>query len=251
MNGSPQRFEGVLNFRDVGGLRTDDARRVRQGVLFRSDTLQFLTERAVQALAQEVGLRTVIDLRLPYEVDVEGRGLLRAVPHRYLHLPFLVAGAEQPDTAVPRLDGDDPIVEHYLGYLTSSPTAVVGVVSGLAAPNALPAVVHCSAGKDRTGVAIAVVLTAVGVRREEVVDDYAAASERIAEVMMRLRTMPTYGERLDALPAEGWTSAPEFMDRFLEAVDERFGGVRAYLAARGVEDSTLTALRDGLTEPDV
>ena len=241
---------GALNFREVGGLPAADGRRVRPGRLFRSDTLQFLTDASVRRLAEEVGLATVVDLRLPYEVEVEGRGALAEVPHRYLHLPFLVAGTEQTGNATPRFTSDhDVVVQHYLGYLATSPDAVAGVVQALAEPDALPAVVHCAAGKDRTGVAVAVLLRAVGVPADLVSAEYAAGADRMADVFAQLRRMKSYGERLDAMPAEARITEAATMERFLAAVDQEHGGVREYLLTHGVSEDTLTRLRDQLTEP--
>jgi hypothetical protein len=212
--------------------------------------LQFLTEDSVRRLAQEVGLATVVDLRLPYEVEVEGRGALAEVPHRYHHLPFLVAGTEQSDNATPRFTSNhDVVVQHYLGYLASSPDAVAGVVLALAEPDALPAVVHCAAGKDRTGVAVAVLLRAVGVPADLVAAEYAAGADRMAEVFAQLRRMKSYGERLDAMPAEARVTEAATMERFLTAVDQEYGGVRQFLLAHGVAEDTLTRLREQLTEP--
>src|SRR3954454_12623572 len=243
-------LDGALNWREVGGLPTTDGRRVRPGRLFRSDTLQCLPEASVRRLADDVGLATVIDLRLPYEVEVEGRGALAEVPHRYHHLPFLVAGTEQAGNATPRFTSDhDVVVQHYLGYLETSPDAVAGVVQVLAAPDALPAVVHCAAGKDRTGVAVAVLLRAVGVPADLVAAEYASGADRMADVFAQLRRMKSYGERLDAMPAEARVTEVATMERFLAAVDEEYGGVRRFLLAHGVAEETLTRLREQLTEP--
>ena len=243
-------LDGTLNFREVGGLPTSDGRRLGHGRLFRSDTLQFLTEESVRRLTTELGLTTVVDLRLPYEVEVEGRGPLTEVPHRYHHLPFLVSGSEQQGNATPRFTSeDDVIVQHYLGYLASSPDAVAGVVSALAQPGALPAVVHCAAGKDRTGVAVAVVLTAVGVPADVIAAEYAAGAENMAAVFAQLRRMRSYGERLDAMPAEARITEAATMARFLAAVDREYGGVARFLADQGIDDATLRQLREQLTEP--
>jgi protein-tyrosine phosphatase len=243
-------LDGALNFREVGGLPTTDGRRLRRGRLFRSDTLQYLTEHSVRRLTTELGVATVLDLRLPYEVEVEGRGPLAEVPHRYRHLPFLVRGSEQQGTAAPRFTSeDDVIVQHYLGYLASSPDAVAGVVSALAEPGALPAVVHCAAGKDRTGVAVAVVLSAVGVPADVIAAEYAAGAERMAEVFAQLRRMKSYGERLDAMPAEARVTEATTMARFLAAVDREYGGVHRFLGDQGVDDRTVVQLREQLTEP--
>ncbi len=242
------RLEGCLNFRDVGGLRTRDGRRVRRGLLYRSDTLQFLTAEAGRVLHENIGIRTVIDLRLPLEVRREGRGVLERLPHRYISLPFGVGELVAEDSAVVRFHGDDPVVSSYLGFLQHSPGAVAAVPAALADEGALPAMVHCTVGKDRTGVAIAVVLEAIGVERGEIAAEYAAGSDNIPVAMARLRQMPTYGDAVDVYPPEAWVSEPESILRFLAGVDDRFGGVHALLAEQGVDGRVLDVLRDRLTE---
>lgn len=250
MDAAPIELEGCLNFREVAGLRTVDGRRVRRGVLYRSDTLQFLDLDAARRLADEVGVRTVLDLRVRLEIEVEGRGPFAEMPHRYRSLPLQVAGAAQEGSAVPRLGTDDPVVQHYLGYLESSPEAIAGVVAALAEDDALPALVHCTAGKDRTGVAIAVVLSAIGVRPEDIAADYAAAADRIPALFERLRTMATYGAAVDTLPPEARVTEPGVMLRFLAAVQRLPGGLRGLLAGHSIDDKVLSRLREALTEPD-
>jgi protein tyrosine/serine phosphatase len=218
-------------------------------MLFRSDTLQFLTDEDGDVLVGRAGLCTVIDLRLGYELRVEGCGPLEETAVFHHHLPFLVQGTTVKGSATPILNPDDPIVPHYLAYLSNSAESVVGVVHALAAPNALPAVVHCAAGKDRTGVAVAIVLSAVGVNDEEIAMEYAAGGERVAQVMERLRGMPSYGDSVDQLPPAANITPPDYMLRFLTEVRRVYGGVTEYLMSHGVTQDELRRLRDALTEP--
>jgi len=243
--------EGTLNFRQVPPLETADGHRVIAGKLFRSDTLQFLSEPAAAHVVDVLGIRTIIDLRMGYELDREGRGRLEGSDLHYHHLPFTVSGTSTEDSAAPILNPDDPIVPHYLGYLTTVPESVVGVIRALCAGEgtALPAVIHCTAGKDRTGVAVALVLSVLGVDDESVADEYAAGADRIAAVMERLRSMPSYGDTVDRLPPEANITPPEYMLRFLAGVREQHGGVQEYLLAHGVTQEDLRQLRAALTEP--
>lgn len=243
--------EGTLNFRAVGALPTVDGRRVVAGKLYRSDTLQFLSDEAVRYFVEELGIRTIVDLRMGYELMHEGRGPLEGSDLVYHHLPFKVTGTSSEDSAAPILNPDDPIVPHYLGYLTTVPESVAGVFKALAtAPDtALPAVIHCTAGKDRTGVAVALVLSAIGVDDETIAEEYAAGSDRVAEVMERLRTMASYGDTVDRLPPAANITPPEYMLRFLAGVREQHGGVREFLLANGVTEDELLRLRAALTEP--
>ncbi|MCD9197700.1 tyrosine-protein phosphatase [Aeromicrobium wangtongii] len=242
--------EGTLNFRAVGALPTTDGRTVIPGKLFRSDTLQFLSAEAVRHFVEDLGIRTIIDLRMGYELKREGRGPLEGTALSYHHLPFTVEGTSSADSAAPVLDPEDPIVPHYLGYLTTVPESVAGVFNALASGNdALPAVIHCSAGKDRTGVAVALVLAAVGVDDTTIAAEYAAGSDRVSVVMERLRTMPSYGDTVDRLPPLANITPPEYMLRFLAGVREQHGGVREFLLANGVTVDGLAHLREALTQP--
>lgn len=248
MSTSPA-LSGALNFRDVGGVPVGSDRRIRYGRLYRSDTLQFLTPEDVVALVEVIGLRTDVDLRLPLELDVEGRGRLEQTEVVLHHLPFEVADARQAGSATPILQQADPIVSHYVKYLGSSPASVAGVVQVLARPDALPAIVHCAAGKDRTGIAIAMTLAAVGCTTEDIATEYAAGSHTVAEVMKRLRGMQSYGDSIAALPPEASLTPPEYITRFFDIVNERYGSPRDYLRLHGVTDDELHGLSERLTEP--
>lgn len=243
--------EGTLNFRAVGPLPAAGGRQVVAGKLYRSDTLQFLSENGVLTLTDGLGVRTVLDLRLDYELTVEGRGVLANTPLVHHHLPFWVEGSGGSGSAVPILDPDDPIVPHYLGYLTSASHSVVGVVQALAADpdETLPAVVHCTAGKDRTGVAVAMILSVLGVGDDVIADEYATGSERVELVMARLRSMASYGDTVDRLPAAARIASREYMVRFLVSVRKAYGSPREYLLRNGVTEEELDRLHAALTEP--
>lgn len=241
--------EGALNFREVAGLPAAGGRRIAAGRLFRSDTVQFLTQRDVTWLVEDVGLRSVIDLRLDYELEVEGFGLPGSSVPTHHHLPFRVDGTQGTGDATPILQAKDPMVPHYLGYLRSMPESVTGVVRVLGAEEGVPALIHCAAGKDRTGVAIAVVLSVAGVSHADIAAEYSRNPERISLVMERLRSMKSYGDSIDRLPPEAHLTDARFMTGFLEAMDEMHGGVVPYLQHHGVTDEELQRVRDNLTEP--
>ena len=208
--------------------------------------MQFLTPEDAAFLVEDVGLRSIIDLRLDYEVQVEGRGILAEHSVAHHNLPFSVHTAEQ-DRAVPILQQDDPMVPHYLGYLSSTPESVVGVVQVIATSDGVPAIIHCAAGKDRTGVAVALVLAIAGVSDEDIAWEYAAGAAQVPAVMARLRTMESYGESLDRLPPEANLTIPETMSRFLVEVRARYGSVEEFFLARGVTAAQLESVREALT----
>lgn len=233
---------GLLGFREVAGLRTRSGGTVRPGLLYRSGTPQFLTPDAAAALVATTGIRTAIDLRLPHEVQREGRGPLAELPVRHVPNPFTIRALLAAGSSVAPMTGDDPLLETYLGYLRDDAAAVVGVIAELARPGALPALVHCTVGKDRTGVAVALLLDALGVRREEIAAEYAAGEADVVPAMERLRSMATYGDAVDVYPPAAWAAPPRVMRTFLETVDERHGGVAALLAAHGVTAEVVAHL---------
>jgi hypothetical protein len=247
---SPDGFvpTGTLNFRDVGGLPAGPGRRVRSDLLYRSDTLQFLTEQDVALLVDVLRLRTEIDLRRADEAAGEGRGLLAGTDVAHAHFPFSTPSSVRHGD-VPVLDRIEPVVEHYLGYLDFSSASMVATIATLARPGALPAVVHCAAGKDRTGVAIAFALSVAGVDDQSVAAEYAAQPERVARVVERLRALPGYGGMIDVLPTQAHLTPPEYMLTFLGRVRSRWGSPWQWLIEHGVPEADLVRLAETLTEP--
>jgi protein tyrosine/serine phosphatase len=252
-------LEGAVNVRDLGGLPTEDGARTAEGRLLRADNLQGLTPSDVTRLVDELGVGTVVDLRSSGEVELEGPGPLtkiEAVTH--VHQSVLPEAGKATDAAADGVLGfterrarlldlypDDPVCAYYLGYMNDRPEGVIGALRAIAdAPRA--AVVHCAAGKDRTGVVVAMALSVAGVRREAIVDDYTASGERIDAIMDRLRASQTYAADLDKLPADAHAPRAETMVAFLQQVDERYDGVLAWLQAHGFDDSDVERLRTKL-----
>jgi protein tyrosine/serine phosphatase len=253
-------LDGAVNARDVGGLRLsggDGDGVVAAGRLLRADNLQGLSERDVRRLVDELGLRAVVDLRTGVEVELEGPGPLTHEPavvveHRSLYpetggetdldaetiAPW---GAFEPAGADA---GELPVVQAYLGYLRRRPDSVVAAVRTIAKPPGDGAVlVHCAAGKDRTGVVVAFALEAAGVAREEVVRDYLASRERIEAIVGRLASSPTYADEVRTDDPQSHAPRDGTMERVLALVDERHGGAAAWLLAHGLGEHELAALR--------
>ncbi|MEX5631730.1 tyrosine-protein phosphatase [Parafrankia sp. FMc2] len=239
---------GTDNTRDLGGIPTVDGGLTRPGVLLRSDTLQELTTADVTRLRQAFGLRTVLDLRAEEEAGREGRGPLEHEPVDYHNLSFLPAAQwVMPDdprypTIVTDLESRDR-VEHYLDYLRLAGGAAARAVHLLAQPDTGPALFHCAAGKDRTGVLAALVLGIVGVDREEIVEDYALTNERIALVDARLVRLPSYNRPNNPLTVDKMLCRREVMHGFLDGVDRIWGGPAAWARSAGVSADDLRSLR--------
>lgn len=235
-------LEGLHNFRDLGGHATTDGRRVRRGRVFRSDALHRMTAADVEAV-RALGIVSVVDLRAPDEVAHVGTGRIDHLDARYHNLPTrpAVLSADAPT------DGPTSAPERYLGYLSEGPGCFAGLVALLADPAHTPAVFFCNAGKDRTGVAAAMVLGVCGVPDEVVAGDYArtqAALDAIREASSR--DYPVDVKAWRNLSPDMAHARAETMLAFLALLRERVGGWPEYLASLDVDAATLDAVRESL-----
>jgi len=246
-------LEGAYNFRDLGGYPTGDGRRVRWRRLFRSGTLSRLTP-ADQRVLAELQVRTICDLRssrerlqepsnwmpdrsrrLSWDYELEGDAVMGA---------FRV-GAPTPERV------REAITEFYL----SAPERFadrLGSILRLMATDAAPLIVHCTAGKDRTGFVAAILLRALGVAESEVLCDY-ALTDRVVdyEELYRTGVFQQTGAWafLSQLPSEVraplLASEPAYLQAMLRRLDERYGSFARYLHERlGVDAAMLGTLRD-------
>jgi len=246
-------LEGAVNVRDLGDLPTEDGHKTARGSLLRADNLQELSPADVAKLVRDIGVTTVVDLRSSNELAAEGPAPLEAVASvRHAHHPVLPEVGANTDViadallARDRLDRfrypGDPVCGHYLGYLEDRPDQVVGALRSVAHAGGA-ALVHCAAGKDRTGVVVALALTVAGVPAEAVAADYAATGERTEAIVARLRRSRLYARDITSKPAELHRPRPETMTAFLGQMDARYGGVPSWLTGHGLSRADLEALR--------
>jgi protein tyrosine/serine phosphatase len=252
-------LEGCGNFRDLGGYETNDGRRTRWRRLFRSDSLHWLTSADFATLrAHEIHLVAGFDLRTARELEKTGSGLMpdHGVEHR--HVPFIIdlPGLQNgvfDEEARKRLSElafatGEVAAERYLDMFDEAGACFAALFESLADEASYPAAIFCAAGKDRTGMVAAVLLRALGVSDEQVVDDFALTlpiTEERFEARAKVLDWPIDRRGLD--PAR-FQAKHETMACFLEAFDRRYGSVEAYLEAQGVTDETLTRVRDHLLE---
>jgi protein-tyrosine phosphatase len=229
-----------------------NARVVVPGVLLRSDNLQSLSEADVRRLLDEQGLEVVLDLRTDFEVGSEGPGPLTAVPSVRIEHHSLYPDASYNNFAHATRPADSPYKEDlpgetatvraYMSYLDLRPDSVLASLHTIARTDGA-VLVHCAAGKDRTGVVVGLSLDAAGVEREVIVADYAASGERIEAILRRLVASPTYRDEMSGADPHKQAPVPATMERVLEIVDERYGGSAAWLSSQGFGDDDLEALR--------
>jgi protein-tyrosine phosphatase len=248
-------LDGAVNVRDLGGLPLAAGGTTAAGVLLRADNLQGLSDADVGKLVDELGVRLVVDLRTGIEVALEGPGPLvrdgRAeIRHRSLYPESGARTDVDAEAVMPwiarRRDGggggETPAVRSYLGYLSDRPDSIVGALRDAARAGGAT-IVHCAAGKDRTGLVCALALAVAGATRAAIVDDYVATSERIEPLIARLASSPTYARDLDGKPAAAHAARAETIERVLDVLDDRHGGPLGWLDGAGFGADAAAAHR--------
>ena len=236
-------LEGCFNFRDLGGYRTAEGRRLRTGRVFRSDGLQALTERDLDYLCNEIGLGAVIDLRSDEEVAEDGVGPIgeRVEIHRVpLFQNTRSGGGRDIRREMPANMGD-----LYFLMLTAARTPIVHVVELLAEIGA-PAVFHCAAGKDRTGVISSLLLSLVGVPEDTIVADYAFSRQNLDQINARLGASASYQRLMDELPEGAYDADPAAMRHFLDRVRQEHGSMARWAEAAGIGGASRSRLEESL-----
>ena len=249
------RLDGPVNFRDLGGYAGLGGRRVRWGRLFRSDSLESLSPADVEVL-DRLGVRLVCDLRRDEERATAPSRIREHRAVRIEHLPIGGLAAETRTMAGRMMRGEipevgvDTMADVYLTILRLHADSFGTVVARAAAAENLPMVVHCTAGKDRTGVASALLLAVLGVDDEAIAADYELSTQyhsvaRIAEVRPRLEAAGVDFRKVEAF----WSAPRAVMAATLAGLRAAHGSVDAYLTGpAGVAPATLDALRDGLLD---
>jgi protein-tyrosine phosphatase len=211
-------IDGVLNARDLGGM-TGSRGPLRRGLLLRSACLNELTPAGARHLAG-IGLRTVIDLRTPLE--------RREEPNRVAGVPELAGVREISIELVATLiDLPDTSEELYRHFVEHCGSGITAVFEELARPGALPALVHCMVGKDRTGLTVALLLELLGVDRPSILADYVASNAGLGDVAhTKVRA--------------------DVMAGVLAELDDTYGGARGYLVRHGLTEETISTLRASL-----
>jgi protein-tyrosine phosphatase len=231
---------GCLNFRDLGGYPTADGRAVRWRRVFRSDALHHLSRQDVARLRDELGLAEVIDLRSTAELRSEGRGPLASETMRFHHQPLYDGNASR---AAP--SADLTLADRYVLLAEFAQRPIASIIAILANSDA-PAVYHCAAGKDRTGVVSAILLGVLGVPDEVIIADYAATQENLDAIIDRLMSTKGYHSMLSALPPDTLHAEPETMIAFLERMRGTYGSMAGYARTAGAPDETIERLRERL-----
>ena len=229
-------WPNCLNVRDVGGLPTSDGRQIAAGALIRSDNLSRLTDAGVTAL-REASVSRIIDVRTPPECDGDPSPF--ATNPLYRNMPLYNAD----DPYDPTLS----LEQNYMAMLDLHPELLAAAVGAIADAPTGAVVVHCHAGKDRSGNVVALALSIAGVPAQSVAADYAFLDDRMRDHFAeQLALINDPNERSQL--AESFTARPETMLAVLQHLEDQYGGAEAYLRQGGLGDNQLYALRARLVE---
>ncbi|MFC5746274.1 tyrosine-protein phosphatase [Actinomadura rugatobispora] len=247
-------LEGATNFRDLGGYPTSGGGRTRWGRVFRSDAPHRLTA-ADLAAVRELGLRRVYDLR----TDEERAHSPSALPAGLTREALPIGGGAKETSGLGVLFAEgrfaeipaDFLARVYRAMIDHNAPAFGRLLTGLADPARLPALVHCTAGKDRTGLGSALLLTVLGVDEETVLDDYELSAAHYSEPLMarmRERLAKAGIDERQYLAVFG--ASRQAMAGALAVLREEHGSVERYLLTRaGLSPGVLDDLRTHLVEP--
>jgi protein-tyrosine phosphatase len=232
-------WDACYNVRDLGGYPTTAGRHTSWNAFIRSDNLCRLTPGG-RAMLVNYGVRTVIDLRFAYELDISPYSFTEPDAPAYLNLPLLNEANREGMVA---LDSITSVAEMYYVILEQFQTNIATVMRAIAAAPEGAVLFHCHAGKDRAGLMAALLLALAGVPHEAIATDYAESDTHLQplydEMLASQAQDPARQEQL----AQLLTSHSETMLATLSHVDARYGGVESYLLACGLSPEEIEQIR--------
>lgn len=254
-------LEGGRNFRDLGGYRTADGRMVKWEKVFRSGSLASLTEKDYAALTP-LGIQTVVDFRIDYERAAEPTNWRAGHPE--IVFKANSAGGGDSETFAKALTAPGATPESVRAtmialyrQLPEQYADQYAVLFKKLANSDAPVLFNCTAGKDRTGIAAALVLTSLGVPRQTVIEDYAMSDKIVNYAALLDAPAGTSGsasfDALRKLPRDVvmpiFRSEPAYIEAALEQIETQYGSVDGYLIKRlGLTESELAAMRSRLLQ---
>lgn len=237
-------LSGAVNFRELGAYATADGRRVRTGLVFRSDQLAELND-ADLGVVTALGLRTICDLRAASEREHKPN---RLPPGAAVHaIGFMPHGGAELMADAGRLTVEQverAVSAIYRDFVTGRSENFARLFELMLEPEALPLLFHCTSGRDRTGTAAALLLTALGVPRETVAADYELSNEYRRDIAFQL------GTGIDPRVMNAITRAhPAYLSLVFEVIEQGWGSTDNYLrVALGLSDAGRERLKDLLLE---
>lgn len=240
----PPELAGYVNFRDLGG-RTVPAGTVREGRIFRSDSLAHAGDEHVAHLVEERGVRTVVDLRGETEVEAFPNRPMADAGVTVHHIPLIDPAARERERSRAEVDWDDlTLVGLYQHLLAHAGPRFVEALRIICDPANHPLVFHCAAGKDRAGLTAAVTLGLLGAGDDEIVDDYARTAAVVDELIARAHARARESGRP---PHDRFmTAEAETMRETLAWWHAEYGTIEEYMISHGLAPAEIETLRDAM-----
>ena len=232
--------DGLINLRDLGGMPTEAGATTVPRRLIRSELPHTLTDGELRAIV-DLGIGTVVDLRTTSERE-RRPSPLAAAGVRIVHAPIFTDDDEYPDH-LPTAG------EVYCWWLRERRTGVALAMNAIADAPSAPVLIHCHAGKDRTGVVVGMILRLAGVSIDDIADDYALSGVQLVDMLARDRI--TAVERgMDPVRVERLFTVPrDAMVKTMECIDVEHGGVASLLRSLGLDGARIDRLRNLLLSP--
>ena len=261
-------LKGTTNTRDIGGYQTSDQSTLRWGQIIRSDKLSRLTAKDFQKL-EDIGLKTVIDLRTQKEHDQSPTLWKGDKPPRFFHFPvgdsnndwFTAQRKMMKRNRFTQEQSLEHMTEGYRMILEEGTASYQKLMEIVLDESNWPVLIHCNAGKDRSGVGVALILEALGVNRETIMEEYLLTNEisRIEEKAVFLSRESKNSSRGNKFskgtPASAWLPIvgvrAQMLEAFYDSVDEKYGSMDAYLTELGVDQQARLELAASLTTKQV
>jgi protein-tyrosine phosphatase len=239
-------FESIRNFRDLGGYRSRNGRKIDWRRLFRSGELGNMTENDMKKLRDEIGITTVIDLRSTRESEQQGTEIFTRAGIRHYNLPFTSGGdGNRERGGFPPLSN---LGELYLLMLKREDLGkrLVEALEIIAETSNHPLVFHCQGGKDRTGILSAILLSILDVEDKDIIEDYTLSARYIEKLRYQLNDSADKEGLARRFPDYFFDVIPESMALFLSTVRREYGSIRGYVEKQGADDSLFHRLEEAL-----
>jgi protein-tyrosine phosphatase len=244
-------FEAIRNFRDLGGYRTQGDKVIAWRRLFRSGELRHMTRHDIAILKGEIKLNAVIDLRSSSSTRSLGVGLLDELEVKYYCVPLYISlpiNSWKYEREKALFLGFTSLGEVYSYHIRQPEVGqnIIKVLETIADQDNLPLVFHCNAGQSRSGIIAAVVLSALGVADDDVIQDYTLSAPHMKEFVQRWNNDPQTADIYKTIPPYENEATAESMTFFLETPKRQYGSARRYLEMHGAEASLFSRLEKAL-----
>jgi len=238
-------FEGSYNFRDLGGFETIDGFTTKYNLIFRSDALHEMTDADSEIFQNELKITTVIDMRTDNAIQKEGLGKVINENIKRIHIP-LFSDSDATEWSQKERAPEEPadLVAFYIWVMEKSGDQIVDVIENLIkTDDSVPAVFHCFAGKDRTGIIAAVVLSLLNVHEDHIVDDYAESHKYKHKILERMKRSMTE-ENYEKFPKELMDAYPETLVAVLQYINNTYGSMKAYALSKGLSNDSIIRMKN-------